>query len=159
VSQRFGFDLLDTPWEGFCLVESGPDWQRDSSVGSTTHRGVPRPAPTQKGFKQLEVKTVAALGQPVGPRGQQSTIIFSAVGNLKIPRSLLPNWLIQWLIQKIGTVIYQKALERLAEFDNSSFGPRLRSSSLYATMHQRIDKFSEVKATNVPEQMAHKLLV
>jgi len=25
VTQRFGFDLLDTPWTGFCFVECGPD--------------------------------------------------------------------------------------------------------------------------------------
>jgi hypothetical protein len=157
VAQRFGFDLLDTPWEGFCLVECGPDWQQGSSVGSSRHRGVPRPAPTEKGFKQVEVKTVAALGRPVGAQGQQSTIIFSGAGNLKIPRNLLPNWLIQWLIQKVGTFIYQKALERVSEFDKTAFGPRLRASSLYATMHQRITQFTEAKATDAPVQMAHKL--
>jgi len=100
---------------------------------------------------------MAALGRPVGTTGQQSTIIFSGSANLKIPRKLLPNWLIQWLIQKMDTFIYQKALERVAEFDNSSFGPRLRTSSLYATMHQRITQFSEAKATDAPEQMAHLL--
>jgi len=151
VAQRFGFDLLDTPWEGFCLVECGPDWQQSPNAGSAGHRDVPRPAPTEKAFKQVEIKTVAALGQPVGAAGQQSTIIFSGSGNLKLPRNLLPNWLIQWLIQKIFIFVYQKALERVAEFEKSAFGPRLKTSSLYATMHQRITKFSEAKATDAPK--------
>jgi len=53
-------------------------------------------------FKLAEIKTMAALGRPVGTTGQQSTIIFSGSANLKIPRKLLPNSLIQWLIQKTG---------------------------------------------------------
>lgn len=151
VAQRFGFDLLDTPWEALCLVEMGPEWERPAGAEAEQWRQVPRPPPFQKGYRQVDVKSVVALGRPVGPEGKLSTILFSGKGALKVPRSLLPNWLVTWLVKTIGRLIYQQALERVATFDSSKFGPRLKDSSFYAELHRRIAQFANGKAAAASE--------
>jgi len=145
LAQRYCFDLLDTPWEAFCLVEEMPQWAKAPAGKGEQWRGVPRPPPYQRGMKQVELRSATALGCPVGARGELTTILFSARGVLKVPRSLLPNWLVSWLVKTIGRFIYQQALNRVAEFDTSEFAPRLKSSSFYATLHERIARFVEAK--------------
>mmetsp|Transcript_96479 Transcript_96479/g.241967 ORF Transcript_96479/g.241967 Transcript_96479/m.241967 type:complete len:466 (-) Transcript_96479:231-1628(-) len=142
IEQRFGFDLLDTPWQGLCLVVCGPEWERQPD-GSSIWRGVRRPPPYQAGLKEVDVKTVVALGRPTGQSGELTTIFFSGKGDMKVPRSLLPNWLISNLIKMIGKLIYQKALDRVANFDSSEHGKRLRGSgsTFYAELHERIKQF------------------
>merc|ERR1712232_993378 len=162
VNQRFGFDLLDTDWRGFVAVAFGPDWGgkasgpakankdgsnsgsgissggADSSSSSAgTWRGVERPPPYQKHFKQVEVKRLAALGRPVGQKGLCTTIFFCGHGNLNVPRSLLPNWVISWLVKLIGRFVYKKALELVSAFDTSEHGKRLRVSGFYAEVRKR----------------------
>jgi len=161
VSQRFGYDLLDTPWEAFCLVEVGPDWSSGSQASLTPSsaqkspktagnpleqwRGVSRPPPYQKGLKQVDVKKVVALGCPAGPTGQCTTILFSGAGDLKVPRGLLPNWLISWLVKLIGKFIYQRALDRVDKFDSSAHGARLRASDFYPELYRRIEEHVAAK--------------
>eukprot|EP00747_Dinoflagellata_sp_TGD_P083795 gnl/TRDRNA2_/TRDRNA2_162259_c2_seq2.p1 gnl/TRDRNA2_/TRDRNA2_162259_c2~~gnl/TRDRNA2_/TRDRNA2_162259_c2_seq2.p1 ORF type:complete len:485 (-),score=94.05 gnl/TRDRNA2_/TRDRNA2_162259_c2_seq2:95-1408(-) len=144
LAQRFGFDLLDTPWQGLCLVETCPDWQPEPGAApdaAPTYRGVPKPAPFRPRMQQVEVKTVVALGCPVGPRGELTTIFFSGKGDLKVPRKLLPDWVLTWLIPLIGRIIYSRACERIAAFDSSRHGERLRGSVFYAELHRRIAEF------------------
>lgn len=146
VAQRFCFDLLDTPWQAFALVEQGPKWesaQGQKGAQGQHWRQVPKPPPFQKGLRQVDMKSVVALGQPVGPEGKLTTILFSAKGKLKVPRNMLPDWLVAWLVKTTGRLVYQQALERVASFDSTKFGPRLKDSKLYAELHQRIAKFAE----------------
>lgn len=150
VTQRFGHDLLDTPWEAFCLVETGPTWE--DSVGDCpapsgqTYRGFTRPPPYQRDLKQVDVKKMAALGCPAGMMGECTTIIVSARGDLKIPRYLIPNWLVTWLIRVIGRFVYKRALEIVEKFDSSSHGERLRNSDLYVETKQRIKEHMQRRA-------------
>merc|ERR1711920_561333 len=97
------------------------------------------------GLRQVEVKKLVALARPVGPDGKLTTIIFSGKGDLKVPRSIMPNWLISGLIKTIGRFIFQQALEHVAKFDTSDFGPRLRNSKFYADLNSRIASFIESK--------------
>lgn len=160
VAQRFGYDLLDTPWEAFCLVEVGPEWssgndaspspppaQKGPAKPATAEqwRGVDRPPIYQKGLKQVDVKKVVALGCPAGPTGECTTIIFSGRGDLKVPRMLLSNWLISWLVKLIGKFIYGRARDRVAKFDSSAHGDRLRSSSFYPELYRRIEEHVAAK--------------
>ncbi|CAE8606766.1 unnamed protein product, partial [Polarella glacialis] len=146
IAQRFGFDLLDTPWEAFCLVEEGPTWEAGQ------WRGISRPPPYQSGLKEVEVKSVAALGRPAGPSGDLTTVIFAGKGDLKVPRGMLPNWLVSWLLKTIGRFIYQRALEAVAKFDTSEYGPRLQNSSFYVGLHRRIAEFTQRKAAAAAAQ-------
>jgi len=140
VSQRFGFDLLDSPWGGMCLVECSPNWVEGDGQ---QWRGVPRPAPYEARLKQVDVKTMVALGRPCGKLGELTTVFFTARGDLKVPRSMLPNWLVCNLVKLIGKFIYQHALEVVAKFDSSEHGQRLHgvSSPLYDTLDQRVARF------------------
>mmetsp|Transcript_113098 Transcript_113098/g.305202 ORF Transcript_113098/g.305202 Transcript_113098/m.305202 type:complete len:156 (+) Transcript_113098:409-876(+) len=147
VAQRFGFDLLETPWAGLCMVECAPEW---AQVGDAvpSWRGVARPPPYQTGLRQVEVKTVVALGCPCGQNGELTTIFFSGKGDLKVPRRLLPNWLIRNLVTLMGKFIYQRTIEIVAKFDTSEHGKRLRNadaSSFYSTLNKRIAKFVEAR--------------
>eukprot|EP00416_Gambierdiscus_australes_P035576 CAMPEP_0171099514 /NCGR_PEP_ID=MMETSP0766_2-20121228/51789_1 /TAXON_ID=439317 /ORGANISM="Gambierdiscus australes, Strain CAWD 149" /LENGTH=449 /DNA_ID=CAMNT_0011559159 /DNA_START=62 /DNA_END=1408 /DNA_ORIENTATION=+ len=148
VTQRFGFDLLDTPWEGICLVDLSPPWSAESTeTGKSPElwRGTERPV-QQKGMRQVEAKNVVALGRPAGKDGELTTILFSAYGNIKVPRSMLPNRLLKWLVPLVGRFVYNRALERVAKIDNSEHGRRLRSSSFYAAVRSRIARFVQEKA-------------
>jgi hypothetical protein len=157
VSQRFGYDLLDTPWEAFCLVEIGPEWvdskkdtsegpaQKKKPVSTGQWRGVHKPPLFQKGLKEVDVKKVVALGCPVGPKGECTTILFSGKGDLKVPRWLLPNGLISWLVKLIGRFIYTRALDRVAKFDSSAHGERLRNSTFYPELYRRIEEHVKAK--------------
>lgn len=160
VAQRFGYDLLDTPWESFCLVEIGPDWVsppgkkeepvskkgKDAAAVPDRWRGVDRPPPFKSGLKHVDVKKVVALGCPSGPKGDLTTILFSGRGDLKVPRMLLSNWLIHWLVKLIGKYIYGKALDIVAKFDSSAHGDRLRGSSFYPELYRRIEEHVAAKA-------------
>merc|ERR1712217_236233 len=143
VSQRFCFDLLDTPWEAFCLVDFGPEWTKVPNASQEVWRGVPKPPPYQKGLKGVEVKKIVALGKPCGPEGKLTTIIFSGRGDLKVPRWMLPNSLITWLTKTVGRYVFEKAMELVAKFDSSNFAPRLTSNPLYSDVNERIAKFAE----------------
>lgn len=149
ISQRFGFDLLDTPWAGFCLVECGPSWTK-SSGSSDNWRGVPKPPTFQAGLKQVEVKTIVALGRPSGKQGELTTILFSGKGDLKVPRKLLPNWLVTWLVKAIGRFVYQHTLDCVAKFDATEHGKRLHGSrgTFYSDMNQRIRQFAEAMSAS-----------
>jgi len=138
VGQRFAYDLLDTPWEGLCLVESSPEWAGDPS----TFRGVDRPA-SYPGAKQVDVRKLAALARPSGKHGELTTLIISTNATVKIPRALLPNWLLQWLIPKVAHMVYKQALERLKNIENTEHGRRLRgrSAPLYNHLRARIQEF------------------
>lgn len=142
VAQRYGFDLLDTPWEAFLLVETGAEWETPSGSAlkeaTGQWRGVPKPPPFRKGLKEVETKAVVALGRPVGPDGQNTTVLFSGAGDVKIPRSMLPNWLITWLVKQIGKYVYKQALDRIKEFETSEHGRRLRGSEFYSKLNERI---------------------
>jgi len=137
-AQRFGFDLLETPWNSFGLVEVGPTWEKPPGAESEQYRGVPRPSPAQKGLKQVDVKSTIVLGRPVGLSGELTTIFFSGKGDLNVPRSLLPDWLIKWLIKLIGRFLFQRALERVAKFDSSEHGRRFQKNKLYEDLNSRI---------------------
>jgi len=162
VHQRFGFDLLDTPYEGFCMVDGPPIWEKvpptaaavgggagDPGGGGTEdvhYRGVPRAPPARKGLRQVDVKNGVALGRPVGHRGELTTITFFGMGDLKVPRMILPNKLITILVTQIGRFIFRRARERVAGFEASEHGARLRGSAFYATLHRRIAAFVEARA-------------
>jgi len=149
VAQRYGFDLLDTPWQAMCLVESSPAWQKAEDASASAReqwRGVPRPPPYQKGLKEVDVKTIVALARPAGQKGERTVIIFSGKGDLKVPRWLLPNSLLSLLVKTIAKFVYQKALDRVAQFDSSEHGRRLKGSSFYAKLHSRIAQHLAAKA-------------
>mmetsp|Transcript_76270 Transcript_76270/g.166529 ORF Transcript_76270/g.166529 Transcript_76270/m.166529 type:complete len:513 (-) Transcript_76270:61-1599(-) len=149
VAQRFAFDLLDTPWKGLCLVECSPDWKAEKPGQPPTWRSVKKPAPYQSGLKDVDVKTVVALGRPCGPTGQWTSVYFNGCGNLKVPRSLLPNWLIRQLVTLIGRFVYQRALEIVNKFDTTEYGKRLANAgpnSFYPTLKSRIKEHVEAQA-------------
>eukprot|EP00929_Paragymnodinium_shiwhaense_P115353 TRINITY_DN8414_c0_g1_i2.p1 TRINITY_DN8414_c0_g1~~TRINITY_DN8414_c0_g1_i2.p1 ORF type:complete len:540 (-),score=151.18 TRINITY_DN8414_c0_g1_i2:160-1779(-) len=149
VAQRYGFDLLDTPWEAFLLVETGAEWMLPPGASDPKAekqwRGVPKPPPFRKGLKEVETKAVVALGRPVGPDGQLTTVLFSGTGDVKIPRSMLPNWLITWLVKLIGRFIFSKALDRIKQFDTTEHGRRLKGSDFYRQLGERIEAHSRAK--------------
>jgi len=152
VAQRFCYDLLDSAWEAFCLVEVGPTWTScDSSPDAGTQsreeqwRGVRKPPPFKQGLRQVEVKKVVALARPCGPGGENTTILFSGRGDMKVPRSLLPNWLCSWLVKTIGRYVYQQALDRTAKFESSKHGERMRGSDFYPDLHSRIKAYVDAK--------------
>jgi len=142
VAQRFGFDLLDTPWAGLCLVESGPRWldSEPNAQCRPLHRGVPKPPPYASGFRSVEVKNMCALARPTGRRGELTTIICSASGDLKVPRSLLPNWLISYLVKTIGRMVFARAMDRVAKFDSSEHGARIQGNPFYKDLSERINQ-------------------
>merc|ERR1719330_261531 len=144
VAQRFGFDLLDTPWGGLCMVESSPIWSEAAAGAGEKWRGARRPA-VHPGAKQIDVRQLAALAQPGGTRGELTTLIVSTNAHVKIPRSWLPNWLVSWLITKVGQMIYRHALDRVAKIDSTEHGKRLRgkTSRLYEHLRGRIQAFIE----------------
>jgi hypothetical protein len=133
-AQRFGFDLLDTPWRGFCLMETSPEW-------TPTYRELPRPKPKSPSARQAEVKTMVALGRPAGLSGELTTSFFTVSGNLKISRWMLPDTLIAYLVKLIGKFIFQKALEKVNTFQSSEHGKRMASSSFYLPLHEKINSF------------------
>mmetsp|Transcript_115071 Transcript_115071/g.330621 ORF Transcript_115071/g.330621 Transcript_115071/m.330621 type:complete len:457 (+) Transcript_115071:77-1447(+) len=142
-STSLSFDLFDTPWRGICLVQNNPKWEAASKDQRPQWRGCPQPNPFQAGLREIDVKRVVALARPSGERGELTTIVFSAKGDLKLPRSMIPNWLISWLAQQIGKFLYQRTLARISKFDETEHGERLRnhSTSFYSDLHRRIAEF------------------
>lgn len=113
IAQRFAFDLLDTPLGGFCLYETNPCWRGSPP----SYRGVQKPAPFRKGLKQVDVQATVALGRPSGPDGELTSVVVAATGDLKVPRRLLPNWLVTWLFKLIAKHVYRQVLDRVAQFE------------------------------------------
>lgn len=151
VAQRFGFDLLDTPWGGLCMVEMGPKWkERGTGAGGANWRGLPKPPMYQAGLKEIDVHTVIALGRPCGPKGEWTTVLFSAKANLGVPRSLLPNWLLTWLIKLIARFVFQHAVDHVAKFDKTDHGARLQgpSKAFYAELWRRVRQAVEAQTPN-----------
>lgn len=143
-SQRFGFDLLDVdPWRGLCLVETGPEWTpaEGAPASSARYRELPPFPPWKKGLRQIDVQTVVALARPSGANGELTTIFFSGKGDIKVPRYMLPDSLLTWLIKHIGRFVFRQALDIVSKFGDSEHGRRLETSDFYPPLHSRIAEF------------------
>lgn len=144
VAQRLGMDLLETPFAGVALAEFSPVFQQE---GGDPHvkswRGLPE-IPRDKKYKTIEAKRVFAIGQPLGADARHTTIHFAGEGEVKVPRALLPNAVLHFVIKTVGQVAYSRVASRLKEFETSPWAERVRGRpDFYDRLEERIASFAK----------------
>eukprot|EP00746_Dinoflagellata_sp_MGD_P034186 gnl/MRDRNA2_/MRDRNA2_181615_c0_seq1.p1 gnl/MRDRNA2_/MRDRNA2_181615_c0~~gnl/MRDRNA2_/MRDRNA2_181615_c0_seq1.p1 ORF type:complete len:415 (+),score=69.85 gnl/MRDRNA2_/MRDRNA2_181615_c0_seq1:124-1245(+) len=151
VAQRLGMDLLDTPFEGVALAEFSPVFQEESdSINTKSWRGLPE-VPRDKKYKTIEAKRVFAIGQPLGADARHTTVHFAGEGEVKVPRALLPNAVLNFIIRNVGQVAYSRVASRLKEFESSPWAERVRARpDFYDRLTERIESFAKKRDWKEP---------